>query len=152
MPDAAQLERTYSSLYRHSVDEKRRVPIPFRWRPEDSVEFTIVVWPKYEAGTCLRVLPPSQWAKLQDSIDVMPNDDPNKPVLKHWIGTGSIQAKLDTAGRMTIPEDMAEAAGITNQAVLAGMINRFEIWNPERYERLKAAHSKLLAGALRMME
>jgi MraZ protein len=152
MADSAPVQRTFSSLYRHSVDEKRRVPIPFRWRPEESVEYTIIVWSKYEAGTCLRVLPPEQWFKLNESIDAMPSNDPNKPVLKYWIGTGSAPAKLDSAGRMTIPEEMAEAAGITNQAVLAGMLDRFEIWNPERHERLKAAHNKMLAGALQMLE
>src|SRR5580658_5811497 len=130
MPDAAVKERTYNGCYRHRVDDKRRVPVPFRWRPDESegqVEFTLIVWPKHQAGVCLRVLPPDQLAKLRASIDAMPNSDPNKSILKRSIGTSSAQSKLDSVGRITIPDEMAEAADITNEAVLAGMMDRFEI-------------------------
>ena len=34
----------YNSLYRHGVDEKRRIQIPAKWRPaKDGVEFTLVL-------------------------------------------------------------------------------------------------------------
>src|SRR5208337_667057 len=113
MPEEAANGITYNSVYRHSVDEKRRVSVPFRWRPGEPTEFMVVVWAKHRAGTCLRVLPPKQWAKLMAEIDAMANSDPNKPVLKRRIGSLSTQAKLDGAGRIAIPEDMAAAAGIT---------------------------------------
>jgi MraZ protein len=155
MADAIVKERTYNGLYRHSADSKRRVPIPFRWRPEKSeeaIEFTLMTWSKHQAGTCLRVLPPDQMAKLRAAIDVMPNNDPNKSVLKRSIGTSSVQAKLDSVGRITIPDEMAEAAGITGEVVLAGMMDRFEIWNPDRYARAKALDDAVLGRALDLME
>ena len=152
MPDSPPIDRTFSALYRHSMDTKRRIPIPFRWRPEESAELTIVVWPKHRAGTCLRVLPPDQWTKLRATINLVPNTDPNKAVLKHWIGTGSIQTKLDSAGRLTIPEEMAAAADISNQVVLAGMIDYFEIWNSARYEVVEATSKAHLGAALQLLE
>ena len=123
--------------YRHKVDEKKRVPIPFRWRPQESIEFMLSLWPKHQAGICLRVLLPDQWVKLLASIDAMPNDDANKSLLKRFIGTHSRPAKLDNAGRITIPGDLAEAADISKEAVLAGLIDRFEMWSPERYVKVK---------------
>jgi MraZ protein len=154
MPDAAANERTYNGLYRHKVDVKRRVPIPFRWRPQESegeVEFTLIVWPKHQAGVCLRILPPEQLAKLRAAIDAMPNNDPNKSVLKRSIGTASAQAKLDSVGRVTIPDDMAAAADIKTEAVLAGMMDRFEIWSPKRYEQVSMLDKVLLSKAFEMM-
>jgi MraZ protein len=136
------------------VDNKRRVPVPFRWRPEASegeMEFTLVVWPKHQAGICLLVLPPGQLAKVRASIDAMPNTDPVKSVLKRCIGTASIQAKLDSVGRITIPDDMAEEAQITNDAVLAGVLDSFEIWNPKRYEQVKILDNALRSKAFEMM-
>jgi DNA-binding transcriptional regulator/RsmH inhibitor MraZ len=47
---------------------------------------------------------------------------------------------------------MVTAAGITSEAVLVGLIDRFEIWSPERYELVTAADSVSLPEALRMME
>jgi len=155
MPDMVVKERTYNGCYRHKVDNKRRVPVPFRWRPNESegdMEFTLVVWPKHQAGICLRVLPPDQLAKLRADIDAMPNSDPNKSILKRSIGASSAQAKLDSVGRITIPDDMAEAADITNEAVLTGMMDRFEIWNPKRYAQVKLLDNALLGKALEMME
>src|SRR6266481_4446745 len=103
----------YNSLYRHGVDEKRRVQVPAKWRPAKAgVEFTLVVWPKSKEGPCLRVLPPEQMAELMKDIDAMPNSDPNKVVLKRFIGSESVQVALDKAGRICLPEEMSKAAGI----------------------------------------
>ncbi len=48
MRNAVNNEPTYyNSLYRHGVDEKRRVQIPAKWRPEKTgTELTLMLWPK----------------------------------------------------------------------------------------------------------
>ncbi len=96
MPDAVVKQRTYNGCYRHKADDKRRVPVPFRWRPEESegaMEFTLIIWPKHQAGICLRVLPPDQLAKLRADIDAMPNSDSRQISFetKHWHGFGPSQ-------------------------------------------------------------
>ena len=94
----------YNSSYRHGVDEKRRVQIPAKWRPSSpGVEFTLVLWPKSQAGPCVRVLPPEQMAALMKDISSMPNTDPNKVVLKRFIGSESVKAPLDKWGRICLP-------------------------------------------------
>jgi MraZ protein len=143
----------YNSLYRHGVDEKRRVQIPAKWRPTKAgVELTLILWPKAKEGPCLRVLPPEQMAALKRDIDAMPNSDPNKVVLKRFIGSESVQAPLDKTGRICLPEGMAKAADITNEVVLVGLLDRFEIWNPDRYEKVRASDAVLAPEAFRMME
>lgn len=143
----------YNSRFQHGVDEKRRVQIPAKWLPQKTgVELTLVLWPRESAGACVRVLPPAQMAKLMKSIDEMPNSDPRKVVLKRIIGSGSAQASVDKVGRICLPEDMAREAGITNEAVLVGLLDRFEIWNPERYEKVQAADAALAQEAFKLME
>src|SRR6516165_12205066 len=143
----------YNSLYRHGVDEKRRVQIPAKWRPaEAGVELTLVLWPKSKEGPCLRVLPPKQMAALMRDIDAMPNSDPSKVVLKRFIGSESIQVALDKAGRICLPDTMAAAAGIKDEAVLVGLLDRFEIWNPERYDKVRASDAVMATEAFKMME
>ncbi len=143
----------YNSLYRHGVDEKRRVQIPAKWRPAESgVEFTLILWPKSLEGPCLRVLPPQEMAELMRDIDAMPNSDPKKVVLKRFIGSESVQVTLDKAGRICLPEEMATAAGIADEAVLVGLLDRFEIWNPKRYEKVRASDAVMAHEAYKMME
>src|SRR5271166_5467293 len=93
----------YNSEYRHGVDDKRRVQIPVKWRPaQPGTELTLMLWPKSKEGPCLRVLPPKQLADLMQDIGAMPNSDPSKGVLKRFIGSGSVQAGLDKAGRICL--------------------------------------------------
>jgi MraZ protein len=143
----------YNSLYKHGVDEKRRLQIPAKWRPaKENFEFTLIVWPKSKEGPCLRALPPEQMAKTLREIDAMANSDPNKVVLKRFIGSESVQVALDKAGRVCLPDGMAAAAGIKEDAMLVGLLDRFEIWNPERYEKVRASDAVMAQEAFKMME
>ena len=154
MTDSKATGRTYyNSCYKHGIDEKRRMQIPAKWRPEtEGTELTMILWPKHQAGHCLRVLPPEEMDALMRDIDAMPNGDPNKVVLKRFIGSESIQITVDKAGRIVLPEAMARAAGIKDEAVLVGLLDRFEIWNPARYENVKAADAVVAHEAFKLME
>ncbi len=143
----------YNSLYRHGVDEKRRLAIPARWRPAQSgTELTLVLW-QTPHGACIRVLPPKQMAQLMRDIDAMPNSDPNKVVLKRFIGSESAQVVLDKSGRVCLPDSMSEAAAIevSGEAVLVGLLDRFEVWAPARYEKVKASDAVLAQEAFKLM-
>ena len=143
----------YNSCYRHGVDEKRRLQVPAKWRPaRPGTQLTLILWPKSQQGPCVRVLPPEEMAELMAAIDAMPNDDPKKTVLKRFIGSESMQVKLDNAGRICLPETMARQAGIQSEAVLVGLLDRFEIWNPDRYEKVKAADAVMATEAFKLME
>jgi MraZ protein len=145
----------YNSTYRHGVDDKRRLQIPAKWRPsEPGTEFTVILWPKSKEGPCLRVLPPKEMDELMASIDAMPNSDPSKVVLKRFIGSESTQVALDKAGRICLPDEMARAAGIelNKEALLVGLLDRFEIWNLERYEKVRAADAVMAQEAFKLME
>jgi MraZ protein len=137
MPNAILEDMIFTSVYHHSLDGKRRVPVPFRWRPKDPVDFTLMVFPEPGVGNCLRVLPPAQWAKLLKEINEMPHDSEQKPILARLVGRHSIEVSLDSGGRITIPEDMAAAADITDKVVLSGVLRHFELWSPARFKLLE---------------
>lgn len=153
-PNVTVEPKYYNSLYRHGVDAKRRLQIPAKWRPaETGTELTLVLWPKAKEGTCLRVLPPQQMAKLLRDLDAMPNSDPSKVVLKRFIGSKSVQVTLDKSGRICLPEEMARKAGISDAALLVGLLDKFEIWSPELYDKVKASEAIIAQEAIsRMME
>jgi MraZ protein len=91
-------------------------------------------------------------AKTLREIDALPNSDPSKVVLKRFIGSESVQVALDKAGRVCLPDGMAAAAGITGEAMLVGLLDRFEIWNPERYDKVRASDAVMAQEAFKMME
>lgn len=143
----------YTWQYRHKVDEKNRVSVPAQWRPaEAGTVLTLMVWPKSNEGICLRVLPPKKMESMAKDIEAMPSDDPKKSVLKRFFGSRSTQVTLDKVGRITIPDEMAKAAGIKKEAVLVGVVDAFEIWNVERYARVESSDEIMAQEAFKRLE
>jgi MraZ protein len=142
----------YNSFYRHGVDEKRRVQIPAKWRPAEPEILTLVLWPKGAMPeACLLVLPPKEWDALVQKLKVMPFADSKAEALRRLLGKKSDRATLDKGGRICLPESMAKAAHIGKEAVLVGLLDRFEIWNPERYETASAVDDELLTEAFKLI-
>src|SRR6266581_7072235 len=153
MPSAEPSEPIYyNSSYRHGVDGKRRVQIPAKWRPTQSEVLTLVLWPK---GTmpeaCLLVLPPQEWVALVQKLKGMPYADPNAEALRRLLGKKSDRVTLDKGGRICLPEAMAKPAVIDKEAMLVGLVDRFEIWNPERYLTASAVDDQMLPEAFKLI-
>jgi len=91
---------------------------------------------------------------LMQDLNAMPNSDSKKGVLKRFIGSGSVQVTLDKSGRVCLPEQMAEAAGIkaNSEAVLVGLLDRFEVWSAERYQKVEASDAIIAQEAFKLME
>jgi DNA-binding transcriptional regulator/RsmH inhibitor MraZ len=72
----------------------------------------------------------------------MSPDQEQKAVLQRLVGRHAIEVKLDSAGRITLPENLARAADITDDAVLAGNLYHFEIWSPARHKLVEVNDKK----------
>lgn len=153
MPTESNEPIYYSACYRHGVDEKRRVQVPAKWRPaEDGVQFTLILWPHNgQPDSCLLVLPPSVFKELAAKITTMRFADPGAEALRRILGEKSDRVQLDKVGRITLPDWMAKAAGIKEEAVLNGMFDRFQIWSPERYEATKSAVDAMAGKAFELI-
>ena len=152
MPDQNQAV-FYNSLYRHGVDEKRRVQIPAKWRPsEENFQFTVILWPGNSGKEpYLLVLPPEPLKLLVDKLKGMPYSDPKADSLRRLLGRNSDQVVMDKGGRICLPEAMAQGAGIDREAVLIGSWDRFEIWNPTRYEAASRVDDALASEAFKLI-
>ncbi len=144
---------SYKASYRHGVDEKRRVQIPAKWRPtQPDVRFTMILWqPPGQKQACLLVLPPRAYGKLEEKLEGMSFSDPEAESLRRFLGENSDDVILDKGGRICLPETMAKAVGIVGEAVLVGLFDRFQIWNPEHYESIKIADAALAPHAQKLI-
>ncbi|MBU6402485.1 MAG: hypothetical protein KGS61_19365 [Verrucomicrobia bacterium] len=142
----------YTGHWRHGVDDSRRVMIPARWRPRDPrVQLTLVPWP-VGAEDRLLVLPPGRWREMLGRIRSKSLADPRVAALERVIGGTAIQQSLDKVGRICLPETMSTAVGLGKEVELVGRLDKFEIWDPRRYDALSAQDAKLAAEALKEME
>ncbi len=131
----------YNHYYEHGIDEKRRIMIPSQWRHKtDSEEFTMVLWKKEvtpDDELCLMMIPQGRMETVVNKLMNMPIGNPEAETLRMLLGYYSTQVEMDKTGRIIIPKDFADEAGLIDQGKLVGMVDMFAIWNPERLNRVK---------------
>ena len=142
----------YSSVYRFGVDsQKRRLSLPAKWRkPQADGEetLTLLLWKKgSQQEPCLLALPADVMRGIIEKMKSMPMSDPRAEALRRLLGANSDQVTVDKQGRFCLPETLAKAAGIDGQAVLVGMFDRFQIWNPTGYDAAAAQDEALRVDA-----
>lgn len=96
---------------------------------------------------CLEVYPMVEFNKLFSKIRGLNEFNPEHRALQRNFLSNTTQVELDGNGRMLIPKPMMRYAALENEAVIVGMGNRLEIWNPEKYQEFliqdQAEFSKL---------
>ena len=136
MPAEAEASKSdsYHGTHNRGVDQSRRVLLPSEWRLAGSaVDFTILQWPM-EHPNYLLVLPPKRGDQMTQKLSTASLTDEAAAAGLRFISAHSCRRSLDNYGRLPIPDEAAQAAGINNDAVLVGMADRFEIWSPERHK------------------
>lgn len=83
---------------------------------------------------CLELYPMSEWNKEAESLTKLNRfvKENNDFIRAFMAGVRNID--LDNAGRIQIPKDLVNYAGIKKNLVISSSINRMEIWDKETYE------------------
>jgi len=110
-----------------SVDSKGRIGIPTRHR--DRLGSAVVL--TADPSGCLLLFTPENWARFAEKVAALPNMNPKiRAMQRVWLGC-QVEAEIDAGGRMLIPADLREHAGLGDVVKLRGMSDRFELWSVE---------------------
>jgi MraZ protein len=82
-------------------------------------------------------VPPSGMQELLRRLKELPFFDSNAESLQRLVAR-STKVTADKVGRIRLPEQLAKAANLGKEVVLKGLLFRFQIWNPEYYDQVKA--------------
>ena len=121
--------------FQYSVDDKGRVIIPPSFR--DFVTDGMVVTRGLEG--CLYVFPLTNWNTITSKLTDLPLIDAGSRNFVRFFYSGASKAKIDAAGRITVPATLRSFAKLENNVVVAGAPNRLELWNEEQWESNLAA-------------
>ncbi|WCL55442.1 division/cell wall cluster transcriptional repressor MraZ [Gimibacter soli] len=64
--------------------------------------------------------------------------NPDQAALTATILAGAVQLAFDPEGRVMLPGEFKEHAGITDTATFVGIGRKFQIWGPEAFEAYQA--------------
>jgi MraZ protein len=131
----------FKGTYRHRIDGKGRVPIPAVFRRSLGEAGLVVVT---LLDQCLAVYPPSEWARLEAQLAALPAFNKQVKALTRLLASRAADCEIDVQGRVLLPPALRAAAALDRDAVVVGVLNRFEIWSPTSWESFVRNSERLL--------
>jgi MraZ protein len=129
----------FKGTYHHRIDAKGRLPVPaaFRRSLGDGVVVT-------QLDQCLAAYAPSEWAKLEAQLAALPAFSKPVKALTRLLASRAADCEIDVQGRILLPPALRQAAGLGRDAVVVGVLNRFEVWAPEAWDAFVRDSERLL--------
>ena len=109
----------------HALDDKNRLTLPARQR--DQLGDRVVVTRGLDG--CLYVYAAAAWEQLAARVGSLdPLSREARTMQRFFFASGS-DAELDKQGRIVIPANLLESAGIGRDVTVAGIYDHLEIWD-----------------------
>lgn len=84
---------------------------------------------------CLELYPMQEWNLMMEKINKLNRFVKKNNDFIRRFTAGVKMVELDASGRILIPKDLCQFAGIQKQVVLSSAVNIIEIWDKDKYEK-----------------
>lgn len=111
--------------YSHTIDTKGRLSIPARFREELGEQFIATKG----LDQSLFVYPIDEWKVLEGKLKQLPLTNQNARAFVRFFFSGATECELDSQGRIRIPVNLREHAGLEKEVIVIGVGTRVEIWS-----------------------
>lgn len=134
------MRKFFSSNATNKVDGKGRVSIPAPFRKVLQGEETPVLFlmPEARGRPAIEGFGETHFANLAEALQQLNPLSPEFDALTDILAGEAHQLPLDETGRIVLPRELREQAGIGDEAFFIGRINTFQIWNPATYQAGRA--------------
>lgn len=136
-----------TGVYDHTLDAKGRLSIPVRLREELGNVFYVTL----SMDKCLSAYSAESWKVFSDKINAMPYVAQRKmrPLFAY-----AAKCELDAQGRILIPQNLREFAGLTKDVTVVGCNNHAEFWDSESWKTVYAVETtpENIAAAMEELE
>ena len=124
----------FSGRYNHAIDDKGRIKVPQKIK--DSLvsvyDDTSVVITNLDK--CLVAYPLEEWRKLEEKALKLPSMQKDVLEFLRYFFSGAEEVELDKMDRIHIPQSLKLSGNLNKEAVIVGIINRFEIWDRDLWD------------------
>jgi MraZ protein len=118
-----------------TIDSKGRFLLPagFRKQMADETKTQFVINRGFEK--CLSLYPMESWEPIFSEISKLNDFDPKVRAFRRYFLNGATLTELDSAGRLLVPPNLKEHAGLEKDIVLIAAVNKIEIWDKLKYQQ-----------------
>jgi MraZ protein len=115
--------------YQHSLDAKGRVILPAKYRDQLSGGAYVT----RGRGGCLSVYTAQEFQDVADRVREASKRGGRELDAARSFFAGTAEVSPDKQGRIAIPQQLREYAGLDKDVVVAGVFSRIEIWDGRRW-------------------
>lgn len=134
--------------YRYTLDTKKRLAIPARFRKELGQKVIITKG----LDNCLVVYPVKEWKILSEKLSKLPSSRLDARGFARIMLAGAVDVNLDKAGRILIPQYLKKYAVLKKNIVLLGLSNRIEVWDEAKWRKYRERTEKGIGDMAERLE
>lgn len=128
---------SFSGKYYYAVDPKGRIIIPAPFREIISTNYSTKLYvTNAPFDRCLCLYPSEEWNRLLEQVRKTPRSDEAIRFFMRRVVASAVEAEIDKQGRILIPVALREDANINTDVVIAGQIERIELWDRDEWNTL----------------
>jgi MraZ protein len=116
-----------------TLDAKGRLAIPSRHRERILTRADGQLVATVDKDYCLQIYPLPDWEELERKLVRLPSMHKTARRLQRLLLGYATELEMDSQGRVLLPRELREFAGLERQAMLIGQGNRFELWDEVRW-------------------
>jgi MraZ protein len=114
----------------HSLDEKGRLILPAKFRDALADGFYITK----SMDPCLEAYTKQDWIRfVEETMSEQGDTQFSRSYRRRRLGS-AFECEVSRQGRISIPQNLREYAGLNKEIVVVGIANKLEIWAKDRYE------------------
>ena len=115
--------------YNHTIDAKGRLIVPAKFREELGEAFVMT----NGNDGCLNIYTNEAWETFLGKMQLLPNNRDKREIVRKFVAQANM-VELDKQGRILVPSALREHAGLEKDVVLAGVIDKIEVWDKDRWD------------------
>ncbi len=126
----------FSGNYNYSLDEKNRLVIPVKFREilgAESVDKLYVV----KGDTHLYVFPFPVFLELYENLKSWDFTKETNQNYVRLLFSDAFDVVPDKQGRIGLRKEICEEVGIDREVTIIGVLNRMEIWSPDKWKEFR---------------
>ena len=130
----------FFSTFEKPLDSKRRIVVPAEFRAAVAGPFDgVFCFPSIEAD-CIEGGGKALYERNEALITELDPGDPLRYSLEFTLRGGMAQLSFDTAGRITLPENLCEMFELVDWVTVVGLGDRFQVWSRDAFQQQRVAH------------
>lgn len=115
-----------------NVDAKGRMAIPAKYRDglaQSCASRVVVTINPNPLDKCLWLYPENEWREIARKLSRLPTMNRQNQLIQRLMLGHASEQELDAQGRILLPNELREFAGLGKRVSLVGQVHKFEIWD-----------------------